>query len=99
MSTSSGTGAPSRDSIEVGTVGASLGRRGVLVLLAAGVLGAAATRPARAADPPLTMAFTPSKDPAALQESANAFVQVVTRVSGVPFAPRSPRTTRGSSRR
>jgi phosphonate transport system substrate-binding protein len=79
MSASSGT---SRD---VETVGGSLGRRRALALLAVGALGAVAARPARAADPPLTIAFTPSKDPAALQESANAFVQVVTRVSGVPL--------------
>jgi phosphonate transport system substrate-binding protein len=53
-----------------------------LAMLGLGVLGAT---PALAADAPLTFAFTPSKDPAALQEAANAFVQTVTRVSGVPL--------------
>lgn len=55
----------------------------VLAVTAAVAAGAAGAGPALAADPTFTMAFTPSKDPAALQESANAFVQVVSRVSGV----------------
>jgi phosphonate transport system substrate-binding protein len=38
-----------------------------------------------AADKPLLMAFTPSRDPTALQESADAFVVTVTRLSGVPL--------------
>ena len=36
------------------------------------------------AAPPLVMAFTPSRDPAALQGAADAFVAVVSRLSGVP---------------
>ena len=38
-----------------------------------------------AADPQITIAFTPSKDPTALQEAANLFAQTVTRLSGVPM--------------
>jgi len=72
-----------RHDAETGPV--RVGRRRIVAVLAGLALGAVAAAPARAADPPLTMAFTPSKDPAALQESANAFVQVVTRVSGVPL--------------
>jgi phosphonate transport system substrate-binding protein len=41
----------------------------------------AATMP----ETPLLMAFTPSRDPTALQESADAFVATVTRLSGVPL--------------
>ena len=33
---------------------------------------------------PLIMAFTPSRDPTALQEAADAFVAAVARLSGVP---------------
>jgi phosphonate transport system substrate-binding protein len=38
-----------------------------------------------AADPQITIAFTPSKDPTALQEAADLFAQTVTRLSGVPM--------------
>ena len=41
--------------------------------------------PTRAADAPLTIAFTPSRDPTALQEAATAFARTVTRLSGVPM--------------
>jgi phosphonate transport system substrate-binding protein len=44
----------------------------------------AMSRRARAAEPTLTLAFTPSRDPTALQEAGNAFAQVLTRLSGVP---------------
>src|SRR5262245_39428528 len=37
-----------------------------------------------AADPPLTLAFTPSKDPTALQEAADAFAKTLARLSGIP---------------
>lgn len=39
--------------------------------------------PAPAADPPLTIALTPSRDPTALQEAGDAFAQTLTRLSGV----------------
>jgi phosphonate transport system substrate-binding protein len=39
--------------------------------------------PARAADAPLTLALTPSRDPATLQEAGDAFVRAITRLSGV----------------
>ena len=41
--------------------------------------------PARAADAPLTLALTPSRDPTALQEAGDAFVRTITRLSGVPM--------------
>ena len=41
--------------------------------------------PARAADAPLTLALTPSRDPAALQEAGDAFVRAITRLTGVPM--------------
>jgi len=37
-----------------------------------------------ATEQPLIMAFTPSRDPTALQEAADAFVAAVARLSGVP---------------
>jgi phosphonate transport system substrate-binding protein len=40
---------------------------------------------AHAADAPLTLALTPSRDPTALQEAGDAFVKTVTRLSGVPL--------------
>jgi phosphonate transport system substrate-binding protein len=42
-------------------------------------------RGASALEKPLVMAFTPSRDPTALQESADAFVATVARLSGVPL--------------
>jgi phosphonate transport system substrate-binding protein len=47
--------------------------------------GIAAVRSASALEKPLVMAFTPSRDPTALQESADAFVATVARLSGVPL--------------
>jgi len=46
--------------------------------------GLAPVRGASALEKPLVMAFTPSRDPTALQESADAFVAVLARLSGVP---------------
>jgi phosphonate transport system substrate-binding protein len=56
-------------------------------LIRGGVLiGALAVgRPGLAADPPLTIAFTPSRDPTALQEAGDAFAKTVTRLSGIPM--------------
>ena len=73
-----------------------MSRRRGLVLLAAllpvalglALAGAGSFLPlaaARAADAPLTMALTPSRDPAALQEAGDAFVRTITRLSGVPM--------------
>lgn len=39
--------------------------------------------PAGAADSPLTIALTPSRDPTALQEAGDAFARTLTRLSGV----------------
>ena len=70
-------------------------RRGLVLLtallpvaLGLGLAGAGSFLPlaaARAADAPLTMALTPSRDPAALQEAGDAFVRTITRLSGVPM--------------
>src|SRR5207247_1755230 len=38
-----------------------------------------------AADQPLILAFTPSRDPVALQEAGDEFARTVTRMSGVPI--------------
>ena len=38
-----------------------------------------------AADTPLVLALTPSRDPTALQEAGDAFAKTVTRLSGVPI--------------
>jgi phosphonate transport system substrate-binding protein len=46
--------------------------------------GLAPVRGASGLEKPLVMAFTPSRDPTALQESADAFVAVLARLSGVP---------------
>ena len=60
-------------------------------LLVASLVGALAGRlllagtPAAAADAPLTLALTPSRDPTALQEAGDAFVRTITRLSGVPM--------------
>jgi phosphonate transport system substrate-binding protein len=40
---------------------------------------------ASAAEAPLTLALTPSRDPTALQEAGDAFVKAITRLSGVPI--------------
>ena len=57
-----------------------LARAGLTLVLLLGGLASAF-----AADPQLTIAFTPSRDPTALQEAATAFARVVTRLSGVPM--------------
>ena len=60
--------------------------------LLAGLLAAAAfaVTPGRAAaaDAPLTLALTPSRDPTALQEAGDAFARALTRLSGVPIRAR-----------
>ena len=38
-----------------------------------------------AAEAPLTLAFTPSRDPTALKEAGDAFAKVLTQMSGVPI--------------
>jgi phosphonate transport system substrate-binding protein len=40
---------------------------------------------ASAAEAPLTLALTPSRDPTALQEAGDAFVKAITRLSGIPI--------------
>jgi phosphonate transport system substrate-binding protein len=40
---------------------------------------------ASAAEAPLTMALTPSRDPTALQEAGDAFVRAITKLSGIPM--------------
>jgi phosphonate transport system substrate-binding protein len=61
-------------------------RGAALLALALAVLGLAApAERARAADQPLTIAFTPSRDPTALQEAADAFARTLARLSGIPM--------------
>ena len=55
-----------------------------LIGVLAGPLLLAGT-PAAAADTPLTLALTPSRDPTALQEAGDAFVRTITRLSGIPM--------------
>jgi phosphonate transport system substrate-binding protein len=62
--------------------------RRVLVARLVGVLVGPlllAGTPAAAADAPLTLALTPSRDPTALQEAGDAFVRTITRLSGIPM--------------
>ena len=40
---------------------------------------------ASAAEAPLTLALTPSRDPTALQEAGDAFAKAITKLSGVPI--------------
>jgi len=40
---------------------------------------------ASAAEAPLTLALTPSRDPTALQEAGDAFVKAITKLSGIPM--------------
>ncbi|HSE05055.1 MAG TPA: phosphate/phosphite/phosphonate ABC transporter substrate-binding protein, partial [Methylomirabilota bacterium] len=58
----------------------TLGRFAVSLLLLAGgsVLGCGR------AEPPLTLVFTPSRDPTALKEAGDAFARTLTEISGVP---------------
>ena len=63
-------------------------RRRVLAgLFAAAALVTMASRGV-AADAPLTLALTPSRDPTALQEAGDAFARALTRLSGVPIRAR-----------
>ncbi|PWU25649.1 MAG: hypothetical protein C5B48_00220 [Candidatus Rokuibacteriota bacterium] len=57
-----------------------LARAGAASLLLLAVLAGRSS-----AETPLIMAFTPSRDPTALQEAGDAFVRTVTRLSGVPM--------------
>jgi len=57
-------------------------RLAALVLLA---LASSLVVGGTAADQPLTLAFTPSRDPVALQEAGDEFAKTVTRMSGVPI--------------
>jgi phosphonate transport system substrate-binding protein len=60
-----------------------LGRLALRALLVLPALLSAA--PAGAADAPLILALTPSRDPTSLQEAGDAFVRTITRLSGVPM--------------
>ena len=40
---------------------------------------------ASAAEAPLTLALTPSRDPTALQEAGDAFAKAITKLSGIPI--------------
>ncbi|HEX5529145.1 MAG TPA: PhnD/SsuA/transferrin family substrate-binding protein, partial [Methylomirabilota bacterium] len=51
---------------------------GLVLALGGGLVGC--TR----AEPPLTLVFTPSRDPTALKEAGDNFARTLTRVSGVP---------------
>ncbi len=58
----------------------------ILAVLLASILWAAhVPGDARAADAPLTLALTPSKDPTALQEAGDEFARTLTGLSGVPI--------------
>jgi phosphonate transport system substrate-binding protein len=61
----------------------ALSRRRLLCAALGGLAATAVASRAQAAEPTLTLAFTPSRDPTALQEAGNAFAQVLTRLSGV----------------
>jgi len=52
--------------------------------LLASVLASLAGSAALAADSPLILALTPSKDPTALQEAGDDFARTLTRLSGIP---------------
>lgn len=56
----------------------------VAVLAGPAAVAWAPTRIA-AADAPLVLVLTPSRDPTALQEAGDAFVRAITRLSGVPM--------------
>lgn len=51
---------------------------GLLLALGGGLAGCAREKP------PLTLVFTPSRDPTALKEAGDAFARTLTQVSGVP---------------
>ena len=54
----------------------------VLALVLGSILGLAETT---AAEPPLILALTPSRDPTALQEAGDEFARTITRLSGLPI--------------
>jgi phosphonate transport system substrate-binding protein len=58
----------------------AIGRRAVALLLLAGVgvLGCGRS------ETPLTLVFTPSRDPTALKEAGDAFAKTLAEISGVP---------------
>lgn len=51
---------------------------GLVLALGGGLVGCTRT------EPPLTLVFTPSRDPTALKEAGDNFARTLTRVSGVP---------------
>ena len=55
------------------------------VLLTALAAACPLAGPTSAAEAPLTLALTPSRDPTALQEAGDAFVKAITRLSGIPI--------------
>ena len=50
--------------------------------------------PARAQGAPLTLVFTPSRDPTALKGAGDAFAKTLAEISGVPVRALVARTTR-----
>lgn len=76
-------GATLREMVKV--PGATRRRWLATALLAALTAVLPIARPARGAEGPLTLAFTPSKDPTALREAGDAFAKVLTLKSGVPI--------------
>lgn len=62
-----------------------LGRVRRAVVLAALAIVFALALPPAAAQSPLTLALTPSRDPTALKEAGDAFATTITRLSGVPI--------------
>lgn len=62
-----------------------LGSRSLALLIALALSVAAGWSGAIAAEAPLTLALTPSRDPTALQEAGDAFAKTLARLSGVPI--------------
>ncbi|HXJ85096.1 MAG TPA: phosphate/phosphite/phosphonate ABC transporter substrate-binding protein [Candidatus Methylomirabilis sp.] len=60
------------------------GCRCSLIVILLGLAAILDVRAASAADTPLILALTPSRDPTALQEAGDEFAKTITRVSGVP---------------
>ncbi|HTG12340.1 MAG TPA: PhnD/SsuA/transferrin family substrate-binding protein, partial [Candidatus Eisenbacteria bacterium] len=58
----------------------SIGRRALVLLLltTAGILGCGR------AETPITLVFTPSRDPTALKDAGDAFARTLAEISGVP---------------
>jgi len=59
--------------------------QGPLAVLVGLILALSSAHGAAAADRPLILALTPSRDPTALQEAGDAFARTVTALSGVPI--------------